>query len=82
MLWDIKTIRNEITALFSMTISDAKKYPRYSGLNISLLFHHDVHVYEVFVLLFEKPHLNQMPPLKGPHETAVKSRSKLGEICY
>ena len=31
------------------------------------LFHHDVHVNEVFILFFEEAHLNQVPPLKGPH---------------
>ena len=46
---------------------------------MNLLFYHDVHVYEVFILFFEKAHLYQVPPLKGPHQTAVESTGKLGK---
>ena len=45
------------------------------------LFKHDVHVYEVFVFFFEKAHLNQVPSLKGPHQTAVESTSIQDRRC-
>ena len=50
------------------------------GLMYSLSHHH-IRVNEVFVFFCEEAHLNQVPPLKGPRQTAVESAWKQDKSC-